>query len=257
MPIMNPDALSKELENMQNHLPGKPKAIVVVSAHWEDTIVKISSSSNPQMYYDYGGFPPETYEYKYPAPGSPELANRIHQLLKSSGIPSQLDPNRGYDHGVFIPLMLGFPKHDIPVVAVSLLSSLDPAKHFELGAALKALRDDGCLIVGSGLSYHNMRGFSMRGPPPTVPSGSKFDAALTKALTTINDGDLPLTDAQMQARRELIVAWESMPEARSSHPREDHLIPLLVVAGAAGNDVGVRNWGGAVMGAAISSFKFG
>ena len=202
----------------------KPKAIVVVSAHWESDPVKIASSPQPSMYYDYGGFPPETYEYKYDAPGSPELATKIQRLLQEDGLKSELDDSRGYDHGVFIPLMVMFPEADVPVVCVSLHSSLDAERNMKIGTALSKLREEeeDILIIGSGYTFHNMR--ALMNPGDSSRNASKeFNIWLKN---TIMDGDVnKLKDWQHQA-----------PFANICHPRCEHLLPLFVVAAAAGDN---------------------
>ena len=141
-----------------------PKLIVIISAHWEADPVRISSSPNPHTDFDYHGFPPESYEYSYPAPGSPAFAKKIQNLLDKAGIPNRLDEKRGFDHGVFIPLMLLYPEANIPVVCVSIHGSLDAKANIELGRALAPLIDEngddgGVLILGSGYTFHNMQAF--------------------------------------------------------------------------------------------------
>src|SRR5690606_22687549 len=130
-----------------------------ISAHWEQEVATLMSASHPEMLYDYSGFPPQTYEIKWPAPGDPQLAGEVQSLLAEAGIPSELDAQRGFDHGTFVPLALSYPQADIPTLQLSLLAGLDPAEHLRLGRALAPLRDEGVLILGSGMSYHNMRGF--------------------------------------------------------------------------------------------------
>jgi aromatic ring-opening dioxygenase catalytic subunit (LigB family) len=180
MPLLGKQQnLVKHMKDLvKNYLPPeKPKAIVVFSAHWESDPVKITSSSNPKMLYDYYGFPPESYEYEYPAPGSTELAQRIHGLLTTQGIDSELDNERGFDHGVFVPLMIMYPDADIPVVCVSLHSSLAPEINIGIGQALKPLRDDGILdwdpatpfTISSHSSIHLLNLIRRR---PSLTSGS-------------------------------------------------------------------------------------
>lgn len=193
----------------------KPTAILMISAHWESDIVRVSSSATPEMIYDYGGFPQETYEYHYPAPGNPELANTVIDLLVDSHIDCCLDSHRGYDHGTFVPLMLMYPKAEIPVVQVSLLCSLDPESHIALGRALAPLREQGVLIVGSGLSSHNIG--------VTKEKSQAFDRWLTEVITT----------EPADETSEKLTNWSLAPSARDCHPREDHLLPLHVCFGAA------------------------
>jgi 4,5-DOPA dioxygenase extradiol len=139
----------QHLQNtVQNHLPKEPpKAIVVISAHWEANPIRITSSASPSMYYDYSGFPSETYKLQYSAPGSPDLAHKVHDLLTRAGIQCQLDPKRGYDHGVFVPLMIMYPSANIPVVCVSLHPTLNARFHLALGHALAPLRDQGKIYL--------------------------------------------------------------------------------------------------------------
>jgi aromatic ring-opening dioxygenase catalytic subunit (LigB family) len=198
------------------------------------------------MLYDYGGFPPHTYQLKWPAPGAPDVAARVEELLESAGFTPGRELERGYDHGTFVPLMVAFPKADLPVAQLSLLRSLDPADHIKLGAALEPLRDEGVLIIASGMSYHNMRGF-MSGDPRVGQSAKAFDDWLNQTVT--------LEDAADRNRR--LIAWESAPSAREAHPRSEHLIPLFVAAGAAGTDLGRTDHHQQLMGVPISGHIFG
>jgi aromatic ring-opening dioxygenase catalytic subunit (LigB family) len=170
------------------------------------------------MLYDYGGFPAHTYEITYPAPGAPDLAARTAAMIADAGFEVALDETRGFDHGTFVPAFVMYPGADVPVFQVSMLESYDPDDHFRLGRALAPLRDAGVLIVGSGLSYHNLRLF---GPGARIPSEA-FDAWLNEVL------DLPPED-----RTAALLDWESAPHARTCHAREDHLVPLFAALGAA------------------------
>lgn len=204
---------------VQRHLPPTPpKAIVIISGHWEASPIGIASNLKPAMDYDYSGFPNECYQYQYNAPGDPQLAQKILGLLKDADLPGQLDEKRGFDHGVFVPLMLMFPEAEIPVVPVSLHPSLRPEIHFQLGQALAPLRDEGVLILGSGSTYHNMSGF-FNSTPQKELEWKAFNQWLNQSV---------LKD------KHLLKDWESAPGARECHPREDHLAPLFVVAGAGG-----------------------
>lgn len=210
------------LETSLAHMPAEigttPKAILMVSGHWEEPDFAVMSSPAPGMVYDYGGFPPETYQIVYPAPGAPELAQRTADLLKAAGLPTHLDAKRGFDHGTFAPAYVMYPKADVPIYQVSLQHGYDPTAHFALGRALAPLREEGVLIVGSGLSYHNLRLF---GPGAKVPSAA-FDAWLAEVMA------MPGT-----ARTKALLDWESAPHARTCHPQEDHLVPLFAALGAA------------------------
>lgn len=242
----NFDKLEQSLVDMRHELGVKPKAILVVSGHWEERGFAISSGAKPGMVYDYYGFPDYLYHIAYNAPGSPELAGRVRQLLSAAGIGATLDPTRGYDHGTFSILKPLYPDEDVPVVQLSLDASYDPALHLQVGRALAPLRDEGVLIVGSGLSYHNLA--AMRGTGGHEPS-RRFDAWLTDTLVAAS-GD------ERSAR---LVAWEKAPAARAAHPREDHLIPLMVVVGAAENEPGatVYHQTDFFGGLTASSFRFG
>jgi aromatic ring-opening dioxygenase catalytic subunit (LigB family) len=215
----------------------------VVSAHWEAPEVRILAAPNPTLLYDYSGFPPHTYELTWPAPGHPALATKIQSLLEAASIPCRLERDRGFDHGVFVPLKLVWPEADVPTVQVSLRAGLDPATHLAVGRALAPLRNQGILILGSGSSYHNMRNF-MR--PEAATDSERFDAWLVEACT----GD-------PAKRADRLVGWETAPAARESHPREEHLLPLMVAAGAAEGEPGEQVFHGQAMGATLSAFQFG
>ena len=237
--------LKSSLEAMPSELPEKPKAILMVSGHWEEDGFTIMSSPNPGMLYDYSGFPEHTYRIKYPAPGSPELASRVRELLKAQGIESKFDPDRGFDHGMFAPLAVSYPNADVPVVQLSLRRDYDPAAHLALGRALAPLRDEGVLIIGSGLSYHNLSKFNASA---AVPS-QEFDRWLQETLMK----------CPPEERVKRLFAWEKAPSARFAHPQEDHLIPLMVAVGAAeGDSAAICYHEDKVFGAVTaSSFRFG
>ena len=237
--------LELALQDMPRQLGEKPKAILMVSGHWESVDYAVMASPRPPMVYDYSGFPAHTYQVVYPAPGAPVLARRVHDLIEAAGLPSHLDPERGFDHGAFAPLVVMYPEADVPVVQLSLRHHMDPAEHIAVGRALAPLRDEGVLIVGSGLSYHNLGRF---GPAARVPSEA-FDAWLQTTLV----GSPP---AEREAR---LLQWSAAPAARISHPREDHLIPLMVALGAAADAPAtcVYHEGNIFGGVTASSFRFG
>jgi aromatic ring-opening dioxygenase catalytic subunit (LigB family) len=195
------------------------------------------------MIYDYHGFPEHTYRVRYEAPGSPELARRVRELLDQAGIASAEDAKRGYDHGVFTPFSVSHPDADIPIVQLSIRHGYDPQEHIDLGRALAPLRDEGVLIVGSGLSYHNLRNFGDQ----AYPASRAFDDWLTAAVT----------EKDARTRNERLLRWSEAPAARVAHPQEDHLIPLMVAAGAAGEDPGVKSYSDRMMGVEVSGFRFG
>ena len=238
------DRMGAWLEQLGESIGRKPAAIVVISAHWEADVLSVTGAAKPPLLYDYFGFPPHTYKLRYDAPGSPELAQKVRELLGKAGMPSIADRGRGLDHGVFIPFKLIYPDADIPIVQLSLKTGLDPALHLAMGRAIAPLRDQNVLIVGSGMSYHNMQAF-MRGEPPSL-SGI-FDSWLTGAVT----------DPDPESRNAKLAHWAEAPSARDAHPREEHLIPLMVAAGAAETDLGRRVYADHVMGATVSAYQFG
>jgi aromatic ring-opening dioxygenase catalytic subunit (LigB family) len=226
------------------NLPARPKAILVVTAHWEAEQTSFAVNPHPGMLYDYYGFPKYTYELKFPAPGAPALAARATALLAKAGITAAADAARGYDHGVFVPLLKILPDADIPVLEMSILADYDPARHIALGAALAPLRDEGVLIIGSGLSYHNLRKFFSA-------SGGAQAAAWDNWLTAA------ATQTDPDARNAALINWAQAPFAREAHPQEDHLLPLMVAAGAAGRDAGRRVYADVMGDKPVSGYAFG
>jgi len=223
---------------------GKPRAVLVISGHWEADRATVQSGERPGMVYDYSGFPQHTYAIRYGAPGSPEVARRVKELLEAAGIPAALDPERGYDHGTFAPLAAMYPGADVPVVQLSLKRGYDPAEHLAIGRALRPLREEGVLIVGSGLSWHNLR---MMGAAARAPSQA-FDAWLDESLR-----------AEPAKRTQRLVDWTSAPSARLAHPEEDHFVPLMVAVGAAESEAATRVYheDGFMGGVTASSYRFG
>lgn len=238
-------ALEASLQAIPTEIGITPKAALVISGHWEEPEFTVQTNAHPSMIYDFSGFPEHTYHIQYPAPGSPEVAERVTELLNAAGIPIRQDPHRGYDHGVYAPLFAIWPEANVPVVQVSIKDSYDPEEHLALGRALAPLRNENVLIIGSGLSYHNLRAF---GPGAEVPS-REFDDWLGTALLKSAPED----------RAEALRNWASAPSARLAHPTEDHLIPLMVAAGAAENDPAARTYYETTMagGITVSSYRFG
>jgi aromatic ring-opening dioxygenase catalytic subunit (LigB family) len=230
------------LEGLASTLPAQPRAILVMSGHWEEPVFTASTAARPELIFDYSGFPEQTYRLNWPAPGEPALAMQAAELLKQAGLPVAISSSRGFDHGVFVPLKVAFPEARIPVVSLSLAASLDPALHLAAGRALAPLRDEGVLIVGSGMSFHNLRAYLR---PETVDRARAFDAWLTKAV-----------ESPAQERASLLTGWREAPFAAFSHPRGEHLIPLMATAGAGGDGPGKRIFGDEPMGAAISAYRF-
>lgn len=229
------------LRGLSATLLERPKAILLVSAHWETDGFTFTGAAKPELVYDYHGFPPHTYALRYDAPGAPVLARQAVELLLNAGFTGSIDPDRGLDHGVFVPLKVAFPDANIPVVEMSLDRSLDPALHLAAGRALAPLRAKGVLVMGSGMSFHNMGGY---GNPQSTKPSQAFDHWLTSAI------------AKLPAERDALLAeWANAPAARFSHPREEHLIPLMVAAGASKN-AGRSNFGELVLETAISGYSF-
>ena len=233
------------LKSIASSLPQRPAAIVMVSAHWMEPEFGVTGHPRPGLIYDYYGFPPHTYELTYPAPGEPQLAERVAQLISAVGLEARVDAARGYDHGMFIPLKLVFPAAEIPVIQLSLRKDLDPLAHLQLGQALAGLRDGNVLVIGSGMSFHNMRAY---GDTRYSAISDEFDQWLTTAV-----------ESPVARRESLLQNWEQAPHARLCHPQggEEHLIPLLVAAGAGGDEPGRKIYSERVMQTTISAFRFG
>jgi aromatic ring-opening dioxygenase catalytic subunit (LigB family) len=238
------DALEASLAGIARELGGKPRAVLMVSGHWEEPRFTVQSSPAPGMIYDYSGFPPHTYRVRYAAPGSPEVATRAKSLLEGAGIPAALDAERGYDHGTYTPLVAMYPQADVPVVQLSLKAGYGPGEHLAAGRALAPLRDEGVLLVGSGLSWHNLRLFGAGAKAPS----EAFDAWLRQAV-----------EAQPEERSRMLARWDTAPAARIAHPQEDHFIPLLVAVGAAEGERAHRVYHerGFMGGVTASSYRFG
>lgn len=239
-------ALEAALQAIPGEIGGTgPKAVLVVSGHWEEREFTIMAGERPPMIYDYSGFPPHTYQIRYSAPGAPDVATRVGALLKAAGLPAYLDPGRGYDHGTFVPLYAIYPDADVPVLQLSIKRGYDPAGHIAAGRAIAALRSEGVLIIGSGLSYHNLRHMGA-----SAHDASKaFDDWLQQTLV----------DSDPRAREQRLLEWDRAPSARLAHPEEDHLIPLMVAVGAAWDEKGhcIHHEEAFFGGVVVSSFRFG
>lgn len=237
--------LKESLENIPRELGVAPRAILAVSGHWEESEFTVQTSPNPPMLYDYGGFPEFTYHIQYPAPGAPDVAARVGQLLEDAGIPARYDSQRGYDHGVFAPFYVAYPNADMPIVQLSLKHGYDPHEHLAVGGALAPLREEGVLIVGSGFSYHNLNNFG----PAAAHDSKAFGDWLNETVV-----ERPLAE-----RTQRLLRWDEAPSARAAHPAEDHLVPLMVAVGAAEDDTGTRIYHEPDFGGGIdsSSYRFG
>ena len=235
------DGMAAFLRGIGTSLGRRPRAILVVSAHWETERLTVNTGSAPSLLFDYYGFPEHTYRLTYPAPGFPALADEVRTLLAEAGFAADADDRRGLDHGVFVPFKLVYPDADVPLVQLSLRSDLDPAAHLEIGRALALLREKGVLIVGAGMSFHDVQAFNGEHDD----EAEAFDAWLGDAVADPGRRDAALT------------GWRSAPGAMQAHPRAEHLLPLMVAAGAARGDTGTRIYADHVFGKPVSGFRFG
>lgn len=241
------EALETFLSSIPQKISQKPKAVLVISGHWEEKTVTIQSHPQPPMLYDYYGFPDHTYQIQYPAPGAPDIAQEVKKLIENAHLSVALDLQRGYDHGTFVPLFAMYPKADIPVIQVSMITGYDPEAHFQLGRALSPLRDQGILILGSGASFHNLP-VLMRNPRSAREISQQFDQWLQETLI----------ESAPQNRHQRLLNWVQAPGARVAHPSEDHLIPLMVALGAAESEKAECVYHEKMMGeVSVSSFRFG
>ncbi len=232
-------ALGEHLAALPETLPTEPTAVVVVTAHWEEPEFTVASGESPGLIYDYGGFPPHTYELTYPAPGSPAVAERLAELGSAAGMTVELDPHRGWDHGVFVPIAVAWPAADVPIVSVSLRSGLSPAEHIRFGEAIAPIRDEGVVIIGSGSSIHDLT--------------FRISAEQAKAFDDWLDEAMHLPAPQ---RSDALTHWDSAPYSQAAHPREEHLLPLMVVAGAGGEGAVQRTYSDPLFGLAAASYRF-
>ncbi|MCU1752982.1 DODA-type extradiol aromatic ring-opening family dioxygenase [Pseudomonas sp. 6D_7.1_Bac1] len=243
MLALEPGASGPALARLASELP-KPKAIVIVSAHWESQDLRVSSAEHPETWHDFGGFPAALFAVQYPAPGQPELAAQVAELLKVDGLPAQLDSQRPFDHGVWVPLSLMYPRADIPVVQVSLPSRLGPALQTRVGRALSSLREQGVLLIGSGSITHNLRELDWHAGPESVePWAKAFRDWIIEKLAA-ND-EAALHDYRQQA-----------PNAVCSHPSDEHLLPLYFARGA-GGDFSIAHQGFTMGALGMDIYRFG
>jgi aromatic ring-opening dioxygenase catalytic subunit (LigB family) len=240
------DGMASYLRGVGAAVGIRPGSVLVISAHWEMPHPTVGTTPRPPLLFDYYGFPEHTYRLTYPAPGSPKLAGEVRKLLAAAGIESGEDSLRGLDHGVFVPFKLIYPDADVPMVQLSLQQNLDAGTHLRIGRALAPLREEGVLIVGSGMSYHNLRHI-FSSDARANGAAEEFDRWLGEAAT----------DPDPAARERKLTAWASAPGAVSVHPRPEHLIPLMVAAGAAAEDAGRRTYNQPLLGKPISGFQFG
>jgi aromatic ring-opening dioxygenase catalytic subunit (LigB family) len=239
------DGMAAHLRAIATGIAARPRAVLVISAHWECPRPSVQSCATHSLLFDYYGFPDYTYQLTYPAPGSPVVAMRVRELLSAAGIASDEEPSRGLDHGVFVPFKLIYPQADMPMLQLSLQAGLDPGQHLRIGRALQPLRDEGVLIVGSGMSYHNLRDL-LADQAAARTASQQFDDWLSCAIASAPD-----------ERERALSQWAQAPGAQQCHPRSEHLIPLMVAAGAAGPDPGRRTYNERLLGKMISGFQFG
>lgn len=202
----------------------RPKAILMISAHFETDVAALSADEKPEMIYDFRGFEPELYQIEYPAPGDPALARKVSRLLASHGVAANLLHDRGYDHGTWVPLKLLFPDAGIPVVQLSVQPHQGPEHHFKLGQALTSLREEGVLIIGSGSLTHNLSEF-FKGRPAV--DAEPFD-------WVVDFGEWVHDKAQQGDVDSLLDYRAQAPHAEKNHPTEEHFLPFFVALGAAG-----------------------
>lgn len=250
LPLLG-DASHRSMVDFLSSLAGTlsvPDVILVVSAHWEASVPSfISTRENPGLLYDYYGFPRDAYSIAYPVKSDAPVVTGLVAALKDRGFVSEVVLDRGFDHGVFIPLKLMFPKADIPVVQVSLLDSLDPLDHVMLGEVLRGFNNSRVLVVGSGFSFHNMHEFFDAGGGPD----SKNDAFQDWLVDVCTNGEY-----DFGKRKALLVNWEGAPHARYCHPREEHLLPLHVCVGMAGDSIGKKVFDDFILGKRSVAFHW-
>lgn len=226
LPLLGDPGHAEMVESLQDIAARieQPNAIVVVSAHWEEPVTSVTSAPNPGLLYDYYNFPDEAYQIEYPCPGEPELAADIGRMLSNAGIATRFEVERGLDHGLFVPLKIMYPQADIPCVQLSLTKSLDPAHHIAVGKALSSLSDDNVVVIGSGFSFHNMRGLR-----DSSEESRQLNESFEYWLRDVC-GNKTISERERAAALE---QWRNAPGAAYCHPREEHLIPLHVCYGVA------------------------
>lgn len=237
------DSMASFLKSLAGELGTRPSAILVISGHWETPTPRVIARDRNSLLYDYTGFPPHTYQLRYDAPGAPALADRVIELLHDAGIVAGKDTVRGLDHGVFIPFLLVYPDADIPITQLSLAQGASEADLVAMGSAIAPLRDEGVLIVGSGMTYHNIAGILGRIPHQEAVAAG-FDHWLWSALKA-ND------------REAALAGWRKAPNAGQCHPSPEHLLPLLVVAGAGHDEPVERIYNAPTLGNLQSGYRFG
>lgn len=246
LPVLDDSSHDNMIQFMKS-LPQKikrPDSIIVISAHWEEDIVTIQSGREPEIMYDYYGFPEPAYDIKYPCKGDRDLALKIAGLFRKNGIEYRVDDNKSYDHGSYIPLKIMYPNADIPVLQISLHNNLDPLTHLNIGHALRPLLEENILIIGSGFSFHNMRQFDFAGKNIKDSLNNEFQDKLIEICCNEKDEE---------KKWEYLIKWGNIPGARYCHPREEHLLPLLVCVGLS-KDVGTKVFDDYILGKRATAF---
>ncbi|KAF1051108.1 MAG: 4,5-DOPA dioxygenase extradiol [Stenotrophomonas maltophilia] len=244
MLALQPGASLAPLTRLARELP-KPKAILVVSAHWESADLRVTHAAQPQTWHDFYGFPPELYAVQYPAPGAPALAQRVVQLLGEDGLAASLDDQRPLDHGAWVPLSLMYPAADIPVLQLSLPSHLPPALQQRIGQALRGLREEDVLLIGSGSITHNLGELDRRAGPESIqPWAREFRDWMAARLA--DEDQAALLDYRNQA-----------PWALRNHPRDEHLLPLFFARGAGGSPFVIEHSGFILGALGMDIYRFG
>ncbi|MDB6146271.1 MAG: aromatic ring-opening dioxygenase [Pseudomonas sp.] len=243
MLALEPGASGPALARLAAEMP-KPKAIVIVSAHWESQDILVNGNPQPETWHDFGGFPAALFAVQYPAPGLPSLTAEVTELLTAAGLPARIDTQRPFDHGVWVPLSLMYPQADIPVVQVSLPSRQGPALQTRVGHALASLREQGVLVIGSGSITHNLRELDWHAGPESVePWALEFRDWIVDKLAS-ND-ESALHDYRRQA-----------PHAVRNHPSDEHLLPLYFARGA-GGEFSIAHQGFTMGALGMDIYRFG
>ncbi|WP_342654874.1 class III extradiol ring-cleavage dioxygenase [Pseudomonas sp. F3-2] len=243
MLALEPGESGPALQRLADAMP-RPKAVVIVSAHWESNELLVNANPQPETWHDFGGFPPALFAVQYPAPGLPEMSRRVMDLLAAAGLPARLDSRRPLDHGVWVPLSLMYPQADVPVVQVSLPTRMGPAMQTRVGQALKQLREEHVLIVGSGSITHNLRELDWHAGPESVETWAlEFRNWMVEKLAA-NDEEA-LHDYRRQA-----------PNAARNHPTDEHLLPLYFARGA-GGEFSVAHQGFTMGALGMDIYRFG
>jgi len=234
LPLLGDEGHQEMVDFLKQIRPelGNPSAILLISAHWEESVPTLTSATSPGIIYDYYGFPPESYEIKYPAPGDPGLAGTVQKMLADHGISATLDSKRGFDHGMFVPLKILYPEATIPCIQLSLVNSLNADEHIQIGKALSKIREQNVLVFGSGFSYHNIRAFFAESDDHQDPRNDEFQQWLIETCTTGTISE--------QERETQLIHWDQAPFARYCHPREEHLLPLHVCYGICGSQAELK-----------------